>query len=93
MGILLMIAQPFLVSVDILILFLSSSNPSGVNLLLSIGTGSELRKAVIPAEEEEEEEEFVYGEEHDLSRFPDGEKAPSPRSIASERLQQLGILG
>ena len=40
MGILLMIAQPFLVSVDILILFLSSSNPSGVNLLLSIGTGS-----------------------------------------------------
>ena len=50
---------------------------------------AELRKAVIPAEEE-----FVYGEEHDLSRFPDGEKAPSPRSIASERrLQQLGILG
>jgi hypothetical protein len=38
-------------------------------------------------------EEFVYGDEHDLYRFPDGEFAFSREYANERRLREMGCIG
>jgi hypothetical protein len=39
------------------------------------------------------DEHFVYDEEHDLFRFPDGEFAFSEEYVNERRLREQGIIG
>ena len=54
-------------------------------MLYEVGTG--FREEVLPSEE------FVYDEEHDLYRFPDGEFAFSRKYANERRLRELGFIG